>query len=208
MAENNKTEKPTPKADWKLDDGRMYSELSATERIRYRQNESETEKSARISSESEVAKIERQQYEVSLAKQQSVSLQKHRQDATQEEIDSQTAKYQREEQQRKNALIPVSGNTQAPVVASMYGDKNSLEVAKITNSEYGKFIDNKIDYIKSLFTRDKGDEVNHFGLQTEKPENIQDANKIGTDFWSSVGDFFKGVVESVKNDDIAADNRF
>ena len=148
----------------------MYSDLKTDrERIEYAQRESEPEKARHSAA---VEEIERQQYEVSLAKQQATALQKHRQDATQEEIDSQTAKYQRKEQQRKNALIPASGNTQAPVVASMYGDKNSLEVSKITNGEYGKVIDNEIAYIKSLFTKDKGDEVNHFGLKTEKPENI------------------------------------
>ena len=210
--ENGKTpagENPTPKADWKTDSGKMYSELSATERIQYHQHESETEKSARISSESEVAKIENQQYEAELAKQQAAASQRHRQDATKEEIDSQTAKYKQEEQQQRNALIPFSGNTQTPVVASMYGDKTSQEVMKITNGKYGKIIDNEIAYFKSLFNRDKSNEPNHLGIQqtesTGKKDHlgmdVKKSDSMGTDFWSSVGDFFKGVVEGVKNNE-------
>ena len=206
MGKNDKTpsgETPTPKADWKLDDGRMYSQLTATERIQYNQRESETEKARHTAAETEVAEIQHQQYEADLAKKQAAASQRHRQDATKEEIESQTAKYQREEQQQRNALIPFAGNTQAPVVASMYGDQNSREVAKITNGEYGKVIDNEIDYIKSLFTRDKGNEPNHLGLQ--QPEStgqrdhlgmdVKKPDQIGTDFWSGVGDFFKSTTE-------------
>ena len=90
----------------------------------------------------------------------------------------------------------------------MYGDQTSQEVAKITNGEYGKIIDNEISYFKSLFNRDKGNEPNHLGVQQTENTGAKDhlgmdvkkSDSMGADFWSSIGDFFKGVVEGVKND--------
>ena len=188
-----------PQADWVTSDGKKFSEHSATEKIQILQDKNELTK--KLAAENAV--------------QQQVAEQKHTEgmeawkngqsgdfalsQIKKEDIDSAiAANAKKNEMQRlgmNNAIV-----SQTPVVASMYGDQNSREISKITNGEYGKIIDNEIAYVKSLFTRNKGDKPNHLGLQNEKSENIQDANKIGTDFWSNVGDFFKGVVEGVKND--------
>ena len=61
----------------------------------------------------------------------------------------------------------------------MYGDQTSQEVAKITNGEYGKIIDNEIAYFKSLFNRDKGNEPNHLGVQ--QTENTGAKDHLGMD---------------------------
>lgn len=195
---NDKTpasETPVPKADWKTADGKMFSEHSASEQLKILRDKDELAKKHAAEND-----IKQQQFEVETARKQATGSQRHRQkDASQEEIDAQVTEITKEEKRKRtNWNQPFAGtDTKSPVVASMYNaDDFAKNSYKNVSDSVGAKIKNEVDFVKSLFSsKDFSKEQSNLGVKSEKPENIQDANKLATDFWSSVGDFFKNVVE-------------
>lgn len=161
---NEKSEKIIPQADWQTDSGKNYSELSTAEKIRYRQQESETERIRRESAESAV--------------QQQVAQQKHDENMKQwqngEFGDSALAKVSKDE---VNAAIEASRRDKerkrtsfnqpfAGVDQTLSTNTVSLEeITKASQESARESFKDTIDSVKSFFGFDEKSEAGEVSAQ-------------------------------------------
>ncbi len=178
-----------PQADWKTDSGKMFSQLSSAEKIQYRQNESATERTARETAESQVALAKREQFETENAAKYSEAGRRHRQDATQEEIESQTAKFKAEDAKRQE--IERTGGTS---LANDYSKNFQSDVNKIASDSQKSgreaFWKGINDFFSEIGQKTQAETRKQFETEQANKENVQ----------SSVGGFFDNIIEGLKND--------
>ena len=179
-----------PKPDWMTHSGKMYSELSATEKMRYRQNQTAEDKAAELAANQkysdEVAKV----HQETVVDRQLKSARAHNQDKSREEIDALTAQYQKEEERKRTNFAIPTDRGQSATALSMTKDQNIEDIKNVGLESARAKIKNEIDYIKSLFGGRDEPKTDHLGMETKpkQSQSIQEANQLGTDFWSSIKD--------------------
>ena len=151
---NSSTERPVPKADWVTDSGKKFSELSTAERLRYRQNESATERANRESAEGAVQQqVAQQKHDEGMQQWQSgdfgdSALSK----VSKDEINAAVEQSRRDkERKRTNFNQPFAGVDQ-----SLSTDTSSLDEVVKASQESAREnlkakVKNEVDYLKSLF---------------------------------------------------------
>ena len=166
----------TPKVDWKTSDGRMFSEYSAAEKIRYHNNESAEDRASREAAESAAQQqVAQQKHDEGMQKWQGgefgdSALSK----VSKEDTNSKIEEYRKQKERKYTNFMTPTDRGQSAVALSM--QENPVKEAQEASLEPIKAkIQNEIDYFKSLFTgRDTGVKTDHLGMSAAESSGQRD----------------------------------
>ena len=165
-----KNDKPAesrvPEADWRTSDGRMFSEYSAADKVRYWRNENVTDRASREAAyagrDQEVA---RQRHEARMQEwKNGASGDAALASVSKETISSQIeARRRQREATRTNLTTPTDRGQSATALSMLESPVKAVQEASLESIRAK--VQNEIDYVKSLFKNSSGGvETNHLGM--------------------------------------------
>ena len=176
---NDKTsagEKAVPTADWKMDDGRMYSQLSARERITHVDSATETARreAAQVQYDNQVAQAKTAEFETESAKKQVEVFNRHRKDASPEEIAAKTAQFEKEDSQKRTGGTSLANDYSKNFQALNGDNKFALETQKSGREAFWKNVN---DFFSGIGDTVKNDNAVKMAAMT--PKNPVTATSVG-----------------------------